>query len=99
MLKLSDKLVSDKVNLQEDIISYKKIEVIIYYDNSAKEKEERVNLEKEYDRLVNSICRREKLLSNDNYVNKAPSNVVLNERKQLKLEQEQLEVIKSKLSK
>ena len=99
MLKLSDKMVSDKSDLKEDVISYKDLEIKLYYDNTENEMVEKANLEKEYDRLVNSIERREKLLSNDNYVNKAPSNVVLNERNQLKLEQEQLEMIKNKLSK
>ena len=99
MLKLSDKMVSDKSDLKEDIISYKDLEIKLYYDNTENEMVEKANLEKEYDRLVNSIERREKLLSNDNYVNKAPSNIVLNERNQLKLEQEQLEMIKNKLSK
>ena len=99
MLKLNDKMVSDKSDLKEDVISYKDLEIKLYYDNTENEMVEKANLEKEYDRLVNSIERREKLLSNDNYVNKAPSNVVLNERNQLKLEQEQLEMIKNKLSK
>ncbi len=99
MLKLSDKIVSDKSDLKEDVISYKDLEIKLYYDNTENEMVEKANLEKEYDRLVNSIERREKLLSNDNYVNKAPSNIVLNERNQLKLEQEQLEMIKNKLSK
>ena len=99
MLKLNDKMVSDKSDLKEDVISYKDLEIKLYYDNTENEMVENANLEKEYDRLVNSINRREKLLSNDNYVNKAPSNIVLNERNQLKLEQEQLEIIKNKLSK
>ena len=99
MLKLNDKMVSDKSDLKEDVISYKDLEIMLYYDNTENEMVEKANLEKEYDKLVNSIERREKLLSNDNYVNKAPSNVVLNERNQLKLEQEQLEMIKNKLSK
>ena len=99
MLKLNDKMVSDKSDLKEDVISYKDLEIKLYYDNTENEMVEKANLEKEYDRLVNSIKRREKLLSNDNYVNKAPSNIVLNERNQLKLEQEQLEMIKNKLSK
>ena len=99
MLKLNDKMVSDKSDLKEDVISYKDLEIKLYYDNTENEMVEKANLEKEYDRLVNSIERREKLLSNDNYVNKAPSNIVLNERNQLKLEQEQLEIIKNKLSK
>ena len=40
-----------------------------------------------------SIERREKLLSNENYVNKAPAKLVLDERKKLSEEKEKLEVL------
>lgn len=51
---------------------------------------------KEKSNLENSIARREKLLSNENYVNKAPSNVVEAERLALAKEKERLEIINSK---
>ena len=46
------------------------------------------SLEKEKERLENSIQRRQKLLSNENYVNKAPSAVVEKERADLSKEEE-----------
>ena len=46
-----------------------------------------------------SIARREKLLGNENYVNKAPSNVVEMERESLRKEKAQLELIIEKLDK
>ena len=53
---------------------------------------------KEKEKLLSSIERRKKLLSNENYVNKAPANVVENDRIQLEKEQSKLEEILSKLN-
>lgn len=50
-------------------------------------------LEKEELRLTSSIERRKKLLSNENYVNKAPSNLVENEKNTLEKEIKELETI------
>ena len=41
--------------------------------------------------------RREKLLSNENYLNKAPSNVVDAEKEAVLKEKERLNIIKNKL--
>ena len=41
--------------------------------------------------LKNSIQRREKLLSNEGYINKAPANIVEEERNKLVLELERLQ--------
>ena len=57
------------------------------------------NLIKEKDKLIASIERRKKLLSNENYVNKAPANVVENDRLQLSKEEEKLEELLSKINK
>ena len=53
------------------------------------------SLTKEKDRLEASIIRREKLLSNENYVNKAPANIVELDRKKLAEEKEKLELLKN----
>ena len=47
-------------------------------------------IEEEISKLTQSIERRKKLLSNENYVNKAPANVVEADRKKLKEEEEKL---------
>ena len=47
-------------------------------------------LEEEIAKLESSIDRRKKLLSNENYVNKAPSNIVELDRKKLAEEEEKL---------
>ena len=43
-----------------------------------------------------SILRREKLLSNENYVNKAPAKIVEMDRKKLEEERKKLEILKTK---
>ena len=56
-----------------------------------------LNLKKEQETLLKSIERREKLLSNENYLKKAPSNIVEAEKDALKKEKEKLELVSSKL--
>ncbi len=53
-------------------------------------------LEEEINKLKQSTERREKLLSNANYVNKAPSNIVELDRKKLKEEKEKLQLLLEK---
>ena len=78
----SDTLTKIDINVDGDIIN-------IYYDGSLSE-EEIENIKKEITRLENSIARREKLLSNENYTSKAPKEIVDNEKNSL--EQEKLEI-------
>ena len=63
------------INFDNDIVS-------IYYDGSLTEEEKQL-LIKEKDRLINSIERRKKLLSNQGYINKAPKQIVENEKNSL----------------
>ena len=72
--------------------------VYLYYDGSANKTQELENLYKEKERLENSILRREKLLANENYVNKAPKNIVDNEKETLEKEKKELEIILNKLN-
>ena len=55
-------------------------------------------LEEEANKLKSSIERREKLLSNENYVNKAPANIVEMDRKKLAEEKEKLSYLLEKLN-
>lgn len=71
--------------------------VTLYYDKSLNETAEIEKLYKEKERLESSIARREKLLSNENYVSKAPQNIVENERETLAKEKQELELIIPKL--
>ena len=94
MLKLSDRIVSDS-DISFENIKYGDISII--YDNSSNLEELVKSLEKERDSLINSISRREKLLANNNYVSKAPSNIVAAERENLAKEKEKLNDILEKL--
>ncbi len=77
------------INFNNEIIS-------LYYDGSLT-KEEKENLLKEKERLINSIARREKLLANEGYINKAPQQIVENEKNSLINDQKELEIIIEKL--
>ena len=77
----------------------KKYEISFTFDTSVNKEEEKENLLKEKEKLENSINRRKKLLSNENYVNKAPTNVVENDRNNLAKEEKELEIVLEKLNK
>jgi len=97
MLKLNEKdLIIEKSNLNEIVVDKN---VSIFYDGSENAEKELLSLNKEKERLEGSILRREKLLSNENYVSKAPQNLVEQERKTLQEEKENLEAILAKLNK
>ena len=65
---------------------------INYYEEN---KENDSNKIEEIKKLKQSIERREKLLSNENYVNKAPQNIVELDRKKLEEEKEKLRLLEN----
>ena len=90
MLKVSaDALVSEserdgiEIGLYDFSIKY-------LFDTSKSKEEEIASAKAEIERLKGSIERRKKLLSNENYVNKAPSAVVAKERADLAKEEEEI---------
>ena len=89
LLKLEGKIVNEEL----DIKSYKVISNyangIIYYEKELTDEEQaaRDNL---IASLKSSIERREKLLSNENYVNKAPKNIVEMDKQKLEEEKNKL---------
>ena len=97
MLKLNDKQKEDNYELKQEI-KLNDLRIDILYNDEIDHELERENLLKEKDKLEQSIERRKKLLSNENYVNKAPANVVENDRIQLEKEQQKLDEILSKLN-
>ena len=70
----------------------------IIYDNSKSLEEEKEKLLKEKESLEASIARREKLLSNSNYVEKAPKAIVDKDREALLKEKEMLDIILNKIN-
>ena len=98
MLKLNDKQNNDSTYELTQNIKLNNLSIDIQYNDEIDHEQELENLMKEKEKLVGSIERRKKLLSNENYVNKAPANVVENDRVQLEKEQLKLEEILSKLN-
>ena len=104
---IENKNILDKLLKNKFLENYKTLEnltfnfmgenVVLYYDNSLNKTAEIESLYKEKERLENSILRREKLLSNENYVSKAPQKIVENERQTLEKEKQELEIINQKL--
>ncbi len=74
--------------------NYKSKYISITYFFEKDEEDNSKTLE-EIKKLEESIERRKKLLSNENYVNKAPANIVEMDRKKLKEEEERLEQLKN----
>ncbi|MDD4608190.1 MAG: valine--tRNA ligase [Bacilli bacterium] len=77
-------------------ISFNDSVISLYYDGKITD-EDLNNLKKEKERLINSINRRKQLLSNSNYVSKAPKEIVENEKETLLKEEKELEIIEEKL--
>ena len=97
LLKINDKLI-DNTTENTIKVEYNNLSLEIVYDNSKNLEQEKEILLKEKTMLENSITRREKLLSNENYVNKAPQNIVEEEKNNLQKEKDRLELIIAKLS-
>ncbi len=88
MLKCQDNLVEN--NLEGKIITVKDLKAVIYYEKheSPKDLERK---EKEREQLIASIKKRESLLSNQNFLNKAPKELIDNEKSKLEEEKRRLE--------
>ena len=97
LLKLNDKVVNKSTYNDKVSVNLYDYDISIYFDNSSNIDNEISVLEKEKDTLLNSIGRREKLLSNENYVNKAPKEVVMKDREAYILEKNRLEFINNEL--
>ena len=101
ILKLENKIIEknnfNMINLTNISINFNNDIVNIYFDNSSNLEQEKENLIKEKERLENSILRREKLLSNENYVNRAPESIVNQERENLEKEKKELQLLLTRI--
>ena len=70
------------------------IEIAFYQKGKEINKELLIS---EIEKLKQSIQKRTKLLSNENYINKAPQNIVEIDRQKLKEEQEKLLILEKQL--
>lgn len=105
MLKLTDdnKLDENSDNYNKLVIESKtstlENKLTFYYKVSNEEKQkEQEELQKEIEKLKSSIERRKKLLSNEGYVNKAPKNLVEEEKNKLQNEEMSLKLLEEKIS-
>ncbi|MBQ6494974.1 MAG: valine--tRNA ligase [Bacilli bacterium] len=89
MLKIKDNIVEKPLGIKAYRVFSNRVKAQIFFEKVESDAE-RLLREKEIKDLEASISRREKLLSNDNYVNKAPKNIVDMDRK--KLEEEKLKL-------
>lgn len=94
-LKIKEEyLINDKIDGQS--VNYKSsyVDLTYFYQGEAITKEVLV---KEIEQLKASILRREKLLQNENYISKAPANIVSLDREKLAEEQEKLALLESQV--
>ena len=90
MLKLNDVMITNNLDIKAYNVEVDNYKATIFYEKEETE-EDRALKEKQISDLKASILRREKLLSNENYVNKAPANIVEADRQKLEEEKKKLE--------
>ena len=93
--KLYDGLIKfkNKVDNIENSIKYESKYAILYFEVKNKVSEE--DIQKEIEELEKSINKRKNLLSNENFVKRAPENIVANEKQKLIEEEEKLSKLKN----
>ena len=93
MLKLDDHLVKEPTGAKAYKVFSNRVKATIFFDKIESEADKALK-EGQIKALEQSIERREKLLANPNYVNKAPSNIVEMDRQKLEEEKRKLEELK-----
>ena len=91
MLKLQDAIIENNLDITKFNVSNNRYNMDIFYQKQITEEDIKLK-EKQIEMLKSSISRREKLLSNPGYLNKAPKNLVCEEQR--KLEEEKKELLK-----
>jgi valyl-tRNA synthetase len=94
LLKLDSHLIDKELNITSYKVKSGSYEATIYFEKTITE-EDLLERQKEIEKLEASILRRKNLLSNENYVNKAPVHLVQEEKQKLSLEEEKLASLKS----
>ena len=90
VLRLTDNLVNEELSIKAYPVSSNNIKATVYFEKEETS-EDIENKQKQIEDLKASIARREKLLSNENYVSKAPANIVEMDRVKLEEEKKKLE--------
>ena len=89
MLKLDQNIVKKPLGIKAYKVFSKKVKATIFFERVETEAE-RLAKDTQIKMLKSSIERREKLLANENYVNKAPKNIVDADREKLANEKKKL---------
>ena len=89
MLKLQDNLVKEPLGIKAYKVFSNRIKAKIFFEKIETEADI-AQKEAQIEQLKSSIARREKLLSNENYVHKAPANIVEMDRQKLEEEKHKL---------
>lgn len=92
MLKLDENLVKEPLGIKSYNVFSKRVKATIFFEKMETEAD-KVLKETQISALKASIARREKLLANENYVAKAPKNIVDMDREKLKEEKEKLALL------
>ncbi len=92
MLKIKDNIINKPLGIKAYKVFSSKIKATIFFEKVETEAE-KLAKEAQIKLLTESINRREKLLSNENYVNKAPQNIVEMDRKKLEEEKDKLKTL------
>ena len=90
MLKLQDSLVTEPLGIKAYKVFSNRVKAQIFFEKIETEADKAAK-EEQIKQLKASIERREKLLSNENYVNKAPKNIVDLDKQKLEEEKKKLE--------
>jgi len=90
MLKIEGNIIKEPLGIKAYKVFSNRVKAQIFFEKVETELEKKAK-ETQINMLKASIARREKLLSNENYVNKAPANIVQIDREKLEEEKKKLE--------
>jgi valyl-tRNA synthetase len=93
LLKLTDNVINEPLGMNAYKVFSTRVKATIYFEKQMSEADEELR-QQQIKSLEDSIARREKLLANENYVNKAPANIVEMDRQKLEEEKKKLEELK-----
>ena len=94
VLKWEDKILKEPAEGNYTIIEYQNYQIYLYNEHKETE-EEKEKKQKTIESLEKSIAKRESLLNNQNFVQKAPENLVEEEKRKLAEEKETLKKLKN----
>ena len=90
MLKIENNIINEKLEKNSFDVTYKNFKATIYFEKELTEEDIALK-QKQIDSLKQSVERRKNLLANENYVSKAPAQLVESERAKLAEEEKLLE--------